>query len=261
MNGSGEPFGDSNPWNETRRLSGLVQYAAFSCYSFFKRCRSRWWRAKTGRQHKLCQQLLNPRTEKFPQLWMYRPAQSLQPIRAQPRSPKSRGGNFCEQTSGSVSTCVSFSLLCNVRADGVYPLSPSGSHGSNDLSMLAWSTHCDEERFRAMITLSLRGCPPSSQTSALRGSICNGRKPGNVFRSMRFGSLKGSGFHSGPTLQWGLCGNKGSRKLYHVSFGAYRFDETSFAFPLEWQDCMWLCLHRYLHYLLYRCHPKAEKYL
>ena len=36
-----------------------------------------------------------------------------------------------------------FLLLCNVWANRVCPLSPSGSHRFKDLSMLAWSTHCD----------------------------------------------------------------------------------------------------------------------
>lgn len=35
-----------------------------------------------------------------------------------------------------------------------------------------------------------------------------------------------------------------------------------FTFHLEWQDCMLIVCQRWcLHYLLYRCHPKAEKYL
>lgn len=49
---------------------------------------------------------------------------------------------------GSVSISVFFLLLCKVWANHVCPLSPSGSHRLNDLSMLAWSTHCDEERVR-----------------------------------------------------------------------------------------------------------------
>lgn len=54
-----------NKW-DALCLLGLVKYAAFSCHSFYAKkgtkrtvffCSVHWWRAKTGRWHKLCQQL------------------------------------------------------------------------------------------------------------------------------------------------------------------------------------------------------------
>lgn len=88
-----------------------------------------------------------PRTEKFPQLWMYRPSQSLltNPSTTCVTQPKGHGGDFVSMQL--IRVC--FSCYAKVRANRDRPLSPSGSHRFNDLSMLAWSIHCDEERVRA----------------------------------------------------------------------------------------------------------------
>lgn len=130
--------------------------------------------------------------------------------------------------TGPFLSLVSFSCYAKVWANPVCPPSPSGSHRLNDLSMLAWSTHCDEECVR------VKGVPCSPFMVALhrlRDLQCNGASAvltvkRSGWREQRFGSPKGSGFAwleqfaSGSMLQWGLCGNKGSRKLYHVLFGA-----------------------------------------
>lgn len=65
--------------------------------------------------------------------------------------PKGRGSNFVSMQISTARVCFYlclFSCYAKVWANRVCPLSPSGSHRLNDLSMLAWSTHCDEERVR-----------------------------------------------------------------------------------------------------------------
>lgn len=66
-------------------------------------------------------------------------------------SPKVTAAAFFEHATIStarVSLFVFFSCYAKAGPTRVCPLSPSGSHRFNDLSMLAWSTHCDEERIR-----------------------------------------------------------------------------------------------------------------
>lgn len=155
-----------------------------------------------------------------------------------------------------------FLLLCKVRANRVCPLSPSGSHRLNNLSMLAWSTHCDEERVRAKglsrspFTVALHRQRPAVR-SLLQWSEAGGSVGADVTSGLSHFRVRLS-----PVR---CCSEASVATRVAESFITFylvpKFDKISFTFHLEWQDCMWLCLHWCLHYLLYRCHPKAEKYL
>lgn len=182
--------------------------------------------------------------------------------------PKGHGSNFVSMQISTARVCFYISLfllLCKVWANGVCPLSPSGSHRLNDLSMLAWSTHCDEEGVwgQRIIKFSLHGCPPSSQRPAAWRS-----QPKHPRQLEWFGSPKGSGFarrerFSSPVR---CCSEAFVATRVAESFIMFylvpKFDKTSFYFsPRMTRLHVIVCLHWCLHYLLYRCHPKAEKYL
>lgn len=66
---------------------------------------------------------------------MYRPSQSQQPNLS---TTKGCGSRFVSMQIYTAQVCL-FLLLCKVRVNHVGPLSPTGSHRLNDLSMLAWS--------------------------------------------------------------------------------------------------------------------------
>lgn len=127
--------------------------------------------------------------------------------------PKGRGAGLWACKHPALGS-VSFSRYAKCRSTCL-SLSPSGSQRFNHLSMLAGSTHCD---VRLQHYLLLPSWLPSivSETSSL--VLLTEASAGNVWGGARGFAQLNIVVVSG--LQWGLHGNKGSRKLYHILFGA-----------------------------------------
>lgn len=156
-----EPFCDSNPINEMHScLLGLIKYAAFSCHSFYAKkgkqravfsCSVCIMEGKKREVSKTMPATLTLQTTH----WGIPTAVNVSALSESPTNPsttcesqpKGHGSNFVSMQISTARVCFYlclFLLLCKVWANHVCPFSPSGSHRLNDLPMLAWSTHCDE---------------------------------------------------------------------------------------------------------------------
>lgn len=150
-------------------------------------------------------------TASKPQLWMYRPSQSLQPIRAQPAwlRPKFLAATLraCKHPPhGSVSVSL-FSLNMQSLGQSCLP------------TQSLWITQVERPIYASMIHTLWWGaiggrwgavalCRPSLRRSSVRLTWGGGLGHQRVrsFARLRDISLSGS------MLQWGLCGDESSRK-------------------------------------------------